>query len=229
MAPRLPVAASNSRADAGRVRWRKARCPRRLRGRAPAGGEGRPGHVAARPPRRVRLIAGGARRRGGGHPLGDRAQLRGIRRRRAVAGGRRRARARAGRRHHRGRGGRAPRRPRPFLRAMRELVAADGLLVLTTPNAYRLSTSSRPSAASSWFPRPHGMAQPAHADDPARAERLGGGGRRLLPEPRPEPRRHRGHARPRRKAAFVRIGRLAPYWSDGLVVSARPAGQVRPG
>ena len=31
------------------------------------------------------------------------------------------------------------------------------------------------------------------------------------------------------RAAFVRIGRLAPYWSDGLVVWARPAGQVRPG
>ena len=39
--------------------------------------------------------------------------------------------------------------PGPFLRAMRELAARDGLLVVTTPNAYRLLNVLAPTVGSS--------------------------------------------------------------------------------
>lgn len=113
--------------------------------------------------------------------------------------------------------------PGPFLHAMRELVGADGLLVVTTPNAYRLLNFLAPLGGvelvhpdhTAWH-SPHTLAAllarsgwalegAAYYQNPApRLSGLGGAAVRLG------------------RAAFVRFGRLAPYWSDGLVVWARP-------
>jgi predicted TPR repeat methyltransferase len=116
--------------------------------------------------------------------------------------------------------------PGPFFRALRELVGPQGLLVVTTPNAYRLLNFLAPAAGvelvhpdhTSWH-SPHTLANllarngwelegAAYYQNPAPS--LDGAAGTLL----------RGA-----RAVFVRFGRLAPYWSDGLVVWARP---VRP-
>lgn len=113
--------------------------------------------------------------------------------------------------------------PGPFLRAMRELVGDDGLLVVTTPNAYRLLNFLAPAAGvelihpdhTAWH-SPHTLRNLlersgwrvegfAYYQNPAPA--LGGWTRPLV----------RGA-----RAVFVRAGRLAPYWSDGIVVWSRP-------
>jgi len=114
--------------------------------------------------------------------------------------------------------------PGPFLRAMRELVTPDGLLVVTTPNAYRLLNFLAPAAGvelvhpdhTAWH-SPHTLTSllarsgwelegAAYYQNPAPA--LGGAG---------------GFLARAGRAVFVRFGRLAPYWSDGLVVWAHPA------
>jgi hypothetical protein len=114
--------------------------------------------------------------------------------------------------------------PGPFLRAMRELASADGVLVVTTPNAYRLLNFLAPLGGvelvhpdhTAWH-SPHTLATllarsgwalegAAYYQNPA--PRLGGLGGTVVRLGR---------------AAFVRFSRLAPYWSDGLVVWARPA------
>jgi SAM-dependent methyltransferase len=114
--------------------------------------------------------------------------------------------------------------PGPFLRAMRELVGPDGLLVVTTPNAYRLLNFLAPAGGvelvhpdhTAWH-SPHTLAallarsgweleDAAYYQNPAPA--LGGLG---------------GAVARAGRAVFVRFGRLAPYWSDGLVVWARPS------
>jgi 2-polyprenyl-3-methyl-5-hydroxy-6-metoxy-1,4-benzoquinol methylase len=114
--------------------------------------------------------------------------------------------------------------PGPFLRALRELVAPEGLLVVTTPNAYRLLNFLAPLAGvelvhpdhTAWH-SPHTLATllarsgwelegAAYYQNPA--PRLGG---------------FTGLAVRAGRALFVRFGRLAPYWSDGLVVWARPS------
>ncbi|HXV58174.1 MAG TPA: methyltransferase domain-containing protein [Gaiellaceae bacterium] len=116
--------------------------------------------------------------------------------------------------------------PGPFLRAMRELASLDGLLVVTTPNAYRLLNFLAPLAGvelvhpdhTAWH-SPHTLATllarsgwelegAAYYQNPA--PRLGGVS---------------GAAVRAGRALFVRFGRLAPYWSDGLVVWARPAAE----
>ena len=113
--------------------------------------------------------------------------------------------------------------PGPFLRAMRELATRDGLLIVTTPNAYRLLNFLAPTAGvelvhpdhTAWH-SPHTLATllarsgwelegAAYYQNPAPAlTGLGGAAARFG------------------RAAFVRFGRLAPYWSDGLVVWAHP-------
>jgi SAM-dependent methyltransferase len=115
--------------------------------------------------------------------------------------------------------------PGPFLRAMRELLEPQGLLVVTTPNAYRLLNFLAPASGSelihpdhtSWH-SPHTLRNlltrngwdvegMAYYQNPA--PRLGGAVGPVV----------RGL-----RAVFVTAGRVAPYWCDGLVAWARPAG-----
>jgi hypothetical protein len=127
--------------------------------------------------------------------------------------------------------------PGPFLRALRVLVGDDGLLVVTTPNAYRLLN----------FVAPLSGAELVHPDHTAwhsprtlttllerggwRVERLAyyrtpqrrgaagpGGGSAGLG----------GRAANAARAALAGLGRIRPYWSDGLIAWARPARPDRP-
>ncbi len=113
--------------------------------------------------------------------------------------------------------------PGPFLLAMRELVTPDGLLVVTTPNAYRLLN----------FLAPFGGVELVHPDHTAwhsphtLANLLARNGWRLegaayYQNPPPRLNGALGAVVRGGRAVFVRVGRLAPYWSDGLVVWARP-------
>lgn len=120
--------------------------------------------------------------------------------------------------------------PGPFLRAMRTLVRPDGLLVLTTPNAYRpLNVLVLLSRAELIHPdhvawhSPHTLrallgrngwrveAMGYYQNPPDRIERSDRLGRRF---------ERRAANSVRRLAGLV--GRWAPYWSDGLIVRARP-------
>ena len=121
--------------------------------------------------------------------------------------------------------------PGPFLRAMRVLARPDGVLVLTTPNAYRTLNFLAPFSGSelvhpdhtAWYsPRTlrtllerNGwqVERIAYYRNPRRKVGRGAGARRLLA----------GHAANVARAALGAAGRLAPYWSDGIVVWARPA------
>ena len=120
--------------------------------------------------------------------------------------------------------------PGPFLRAMRELVGPNGLLVVTTPNAYRLLNFLAPFGGfelvhpdhTAWH-SPHTLATLLARNDwelegaayyQNQAPAVEGVTGKLL----------RGG-----RAAFVRVGRLAPFWSDGLVVWSRPRAELRPG
>ena len=113
--------------------------------------------------------------------------------------------------------------PGPFLRAMRTLAAADGLLVLTTPNAYRLLNFLAPVTGAELVHPDHTAWHSPHtlrtllerngwrlegAAYYQNSPRAGWGPRALAV---------RSAAR-----ALAGLGRLAPYWSDGLVVWARP-------
>jgi SAM-dependent methyltransferase len=122
--------------------------------------------------------------------------------------------------------------PGPFLRAMRELAKPDGLLVLTTPNAYRLLNFLAPLSGSELVHPDHtAWHSPrtlttllersgwqvegiAYYRNPWRRVGLNAGVRRLV----------LGQAANVARAALGGLGRLAPYWSDGMVVWARRAG-----
>ena len=125
--------------------------------------------------------------------------------------------------------------PGPFLRAMLALVRPDGELVLTTPNAYRLLNFLTPLSGwelvhpdhTSWqSPRTlrtllersgwevEGMAY--YRNPWRRVTRDRGFGRFLA-----------GHGANLARAAYGTAGRLAPFWSDGMIVWARPAGSAR--
>ena len=114
--------------------------------------------------------------------------------------------------------------PGPFFAALRQLVREDGLLVVTTPNAYRLLN----------FLAPVGGVELVHPDHTAwhsphtlatLLERSGWGvvGIAYYQNPAPQLQGVTGTLVRGARAAFVRVGRLAPYWSDGLVVWAHPA------
>jgi SAM-dependent methyltransferase len=122
--------------------------------------------------------------------------------------------------------------PGPFLRAMRVLARPDGLLVLTTPNAYRTLNFLAPLSGSELVHPDHTA---WHSPQTLRTllERSGWRVERIAYYRNPRRKvgrdagpRHflAGHAANVARATLGAAGRLAPYWSDGIVVWARPAG-----
>ena len=120
--------------------------------------------------------------------------------------------------------------PGPFLRAMHELVTPVGLLVVTTPNAYRLLNFLAPAAGvelvhpdhTAWH-SPHTLANllARNGWEPE--------GAAYYQNPPPQIEGRVGAAARGARRLFVRVGRLAPFWSDGLVVWSRPREGSAPG
>jgi SAM-dependent methyltransferase len=118
-----------------------------------------------------------------------------------------------------------------FLQAMLLLTRADGELVLTTPNAFRALNFLAPLSGAelvhpdhtAWYsPRTlrtllerNGwrVERAAYYRSPRRRVDRSDGLRPFLV----------GHAANLARAAFATTGRLAPYWSEGIVVWARPS------
>jgi SAM-dependent methyltransferase len=123
--------------------------------------------------------------------------------------------------------------PGPFLRAMRRLVGPSGALVLTTPNAYRVLNFLAPFSGSELVHPDHTNWQSprtlqtllersdwdveriAYYRNPWRRVSREGGVAAYLT----------GQAANLARATLGGMGRLAPYWSDGLIVWARPAAE----
>jgi SAM-dependent methyltransferase len=121
--------------------------------------------------------------------------------------------------------------PGPFLRAMRVLTRPDGRLVLTTPNAYRVLNFLAPVSGTELVHPDHTawhsprtlrtllerngwtVDEVAYYRNPWRRVGWGNGVRWFLV----------GHAANVARATLGAAGRLAPYWSDGIVVWARPS------
>jgi SAM-dependent methyltransferase len=110
--------------------------------------------------------------------------------------------------------------PGPFLRAMRELVGPDGLLVVTTPNAYRLLNFVAPLSGSE-------LVHPDHTawHSPRTLSTLlerSGWRVEAIAYYRTPPRRgaRLGNAL---RGAVAAVSRIRPYWSDGLIAWARRA------
>ena len=204
---------------------REAGRARRLRRRAPPGGQGRPGDVAPRAARRVGLGAGRPGRRG-----------------RARAGPRTTASrpmpwTRSRRRRSRHSASSRPTsssparwssiktRPGRSSASLRQLARPDGLLVVTTPNAYRLLNSRR-SAASSSSTRTTRPGTPAHPGDPARPERVRSRARTTRTR-----RREWRVGTPVRgaRAAFVSVGRLASVLERRDRPLGPPGPEIKPG
>jgi SAM-dependent methyltransferase len=121
--------------------------------------------------------------------------------------------------------------PGPFLRAQRPLVRGDGLLVLTTPNAYRVLNFLAPLSGSELVHPDHTA---WHSPQTLRTllERSGWQveGIAYYRNPWRQVDRSRGlraavvgQAANVARASLGALGRLAPYWSDGMVVWARPS------
>ena len=124
--------------------------------------------------------------------------------------------------------------PGPFLRAMRQLVRPEGELVVTTPNAYRLLNFLAPISGSELVHPDHTSWQSprtlrtllersgwevermAYYRNPRRkVPRKGGVGRFVA-----------AHGANLARALYGTAGRLAPFWSDGMIVWSRPAGSA---
>jgi hypothetical protein len=120
--------------------------------------------------------------------------------------------------------------PGPFLRAMRVLATPTGLLVVTTPNAYRLLNFLVPATGvelvhpdhTAWH-SPHTLANllARNGWEPE--------GAAYYQNPAPELDGAVGAAVRGARRLFVSAGRLAPFWSDGLVVWSRPRQGSAPG
>jgi SAM-dependent methyltransferase len=120
--------------------------------------------------------------------------------------------------------------PGPFLRALGPLLADGGVLVLTTPNAYRLLSFVAPLTGSEIVHADHtawhspqtlrtllgqagwSVEEMAYYHNPIRAvpARLG------------VPKRVKAHLANMARRIPALMGRVLPYWSDGIVVWARP-------
>ncbi len=121
--------------------------------------------------------------------------------------------------------------PGPFLRALRPLVAENGVLVLTTPNAYRLVSFLAPLTGSELVHADHTawhspqtlrtllgqcgweVEQMAYYHNPVRA---------IPPRVRGRE-RMRAHVANGARRTVALVNRALPYWSEGIVVWARPA------
>jgi SAM-dependent methyltransferase len=114
--------------------------------------------------------------------------------------------------------------PGPFLRAMRELLKPEGLLVVTTPNAYRLLNFLAPASGSELIHPDHTAWHSPHTLRNLLA-RNGWAveGMAFYQNPAPPLGAPLGPVVRGLRAAFVAMGRLLPYWCDGLVAWARPA------
>lgn len=124
--------------------------------------------------------------------------------------------------------------PGPFLRALRPLLAEDGLLVLTTPNAYRLVSFLAPITGSELVHADHTawhspqtlrtlleqcgweVEEMAYYHNPARA---------IPPRVRGRERLQAHLANGARRTVAL-VSRALPYWSEGIVVWARPAARA---
>jgi SAM-dependent methyltransferase len=109
--------------------------------------------------------------------------------------------------------------PGPFLRAMLELTGPDGVLVVTTPNAYRLLNFIAPLTGSELVHQDHTA---WHSPQTLRTllERNGWRVEELAYYRTPARR-----AKPLSnavRATLATLNRLRPFWSDGLIVWARP-------
>jgi SAM-dependent methyltransferase len=121
--------------------------------------------------------------------------------------------------------------PGPFLRALRPLVAEDGLLVVTTPNAYRLLSFLAPITGTELVHADHTawhspqtlrtllgqsgwkVEEMAYYHNPVRAIPAGVRGRERV----------QAHLANGARRAIALVNRPLPYWSEGIVVWARPA------
>jgi SAM-dependent methyltransferase len=114
--------------------------------------------------------------------------------------------------------------PGPFLRAMRELLKPDGLLVVTTPNAYRLLNFLAPASGSELIHPDHTAWHSPHTLRNL-LERNGWDVEGMAYYQNPAPRMGGvvGPVVRGLRTVFVAFGKLLPYWCDGLVVWARPA------
>jgi SAM-dependent methyltransferase len=113
--------------------------------------------------------------------------------------------------------------PGPFLRAMPDLLAPGGVLVITTPNAYRLLNFLAPAAGLELIHPDHTAWHSPHTLRNL-LERNGWQveGMAYYRNPAQQLDGWKGALVNGARAALVRAGRLAPYWCDGLVAWARP-------
>ena len=110
--------------------------------------------------------------------------------------------------------------PGPFLRAMHELTGSDGVLVVTTPNAYRLLNFLAPVTGSELVHEDHTA---WHSPQTLRTllERNGWQVEEIA--------YYRTPVRTGKplsnavRATLATLNRLRPFWSDGLIVWARRA------
>ena len=113
--------------------------------------------------------------------------------------------------------------PGPFLRAMRSLLKPEGLLVVTTPNAYRLLNFLAPASGSELIHPDHTA---WHSPHTLRNLLVRNGwdvdGIAYYQNPAPPLGGARGAVVRGLRSAFVAAGRVAPYWCDGLIAWARP-------
>lgn len=110
--------------------------------------------------------------------------------------------------------------PGPFLRALRELVGPDGLLVLTTPNAYRLVNFLAPLSGSELVHPDHTV---WHSPHTLRTLLERSGWRVEEIAYYRTPRRRGAPVGNALRGALAALSRIRPYWSDGLIAWARPA------
>ena len=120
--------------------------------------------------------------------------------------------------------------PGPFLRALRPLVVEDGVLVLTTPNAYRMLNFLAPLTGAELVHSDHTA---WHSPQTLRTL-LGQSGWqvqdmayyrspiRAVPERLRRGERVRAHLANGARRTLALVNRPLPFWSDGIVVWARP-------
>ena len=110
--------------------------------------------------------------------------------------------------------------PGPFLRAMRELAAPDGVLLVTTPNAYRLLNFLAPVTGSELVHQDHTA---WHSPQTLRTLLARNGWRVEEIAYYRTPARRGTPVANAARTTLALLNRLRPFWSDGLIVWARPA------